>query len=64
MTLQFDASPEELKLFLEEAEEHLQLLEEELVKLEKETDDQELLQGIFRQHITGLIQANQDIEGL
>lgn len=48
MTLQFDASPEELKLFLEEADEHLQTLEEDLVKLEKDTDDQELLQAIFR----------------
>lgn len=48
LVLQFDASPEELKLFLEEAEEHLQLLEEELVRLEQESDDEELLQGIFR----------------
>lgn len=48
MTLKFDASPEELKLFLEEAEEHLQTLEEDLVKLEKDADDQELLQAIFR----------------
>jgi two-component system chemotaxis sensor kinase CheA len=48
MTLQFDASPDELKLFMEEADEHLQLLEEDLVRLEKEKDNQELLQAIFR----------------
>ncbi|AVX29666.1 two-component system, chemotaxis family, sensor kinase CheA [Carboxydocella thermautotrophica] len=48
MGLQLDASPEELKLFLEEAEEHLQLLEEDLVRLENEGDNQELLQEIFR----------------
>ncbi len=48
MGLQFDASPDEIKLFLEEAEEHLQLLEEDLVRLEKEKDNQELLQAIFR----------------
>lgn len=48
MGLQFDASPEELKLFMEEAEEHLQLLEEDLVRLEKEIDNEELLQAIFR----------------
>lgn len=48
MALQLDASPEELKLFLEEAEEHLQLLEEDLVRLENEGDNQELLQEIFR----------------
>ncbi|MHB8172824.1 MAG: Hpt domain-containing protein, partial [Thermincolia bacterium] len=48
MGLQFDASPEEIKLFLEEADEHLQLLEEDLVRLEKEEETGELLQAIFR----------------
>lgn len=48
MTLQFDASPEEMKLFLEEADEHIQTLEEDLVKLEKEDHKTELLQSIFR----------------
>ncbi|MDA8235790.1 MAG: chemotaxis protein CheA [Clostridia bacterium] len=48
MGLQFDASPEEIKLFLEEADEHLQLLEEDLVRLEKEDDTADLLQAIFR----------------
>jgi len=46
--LQFDASPDEIKLFLEEADEHLQLLEEDLVRLEKEEDTGKLLQEIFR----------------
>lgn len=48
MTLEFDASPEEMKLFLEEADEHIQTLEEDLVKLEKEDNKTELLQRIFR----------------
>lgn len=48
MTLQFDASPEEMKLFLEEADEHIQTLEEDLVKLEKDDNRTELLQSIFR----------------
>lgn len=48
MGLNLDASPEELKIFLEEVEEHLQTLEEDLVKLEKEEEPQDLLQGIFR----------------
>ncbi|TLM98549.1 chemotaxis protein CheA, partial [bacterium] len=48
MGLNLDASPEELKIFLEEVEEHLQTLEEDLVKLEKEGDNPDLLQEIFR----------------
>lgn len=48
MGLNLDASPEELKIFLEEVEEHLQSLEEDLVKLEKEENTEELLQEIFR----------------
>lgn len=48
MGLNLDASPEELKIFLEEVEEHLQTLEEDLVKLEKEEDNPDLLQEIFR----------------
>ncbi|KNZ69197.1 CheA signal transduction histidine kinase [Thermincola ferriacetica] len=48
MGLNLDASPEELKLFLEEAEEHMQTLEDDLVRLEKEADNEELLQEIFR----------------
>ncbi|MDN5294307.1 MAG: two-component system, chemotaxis family, sensor kinase CheA [Eubacteriales bacterium] len=48
MGLNLDASPEELKLFLEEVEEHLQVIEEDLVRLEKEEGTEELLQEIFR----------------
>jgi two-component system chemotaxis sensor kinase CheA len=48
MGLNLDASPEELKIFLEEVEEHLQTIEEDLVKLEKEDDNPDLLQEIFR----------------
>ena len=48
MTLQFDATPDELKLFLDEAEEHLQTLDEGLLRLEREGDDPETLQAIFR----------------
>lgn len=48
MGLNLDASPEELKLFIEEVEEHFQLLEEDLVRLEKQENTEELLQEIFR----------------
>jgi len=49
MGLNLDASPEELKIFLEEAEEHFQTLEEDLLRLEKEEGfNKELMQEIFR----------------
>ncbi|PKM81456.1 MAG: chemotaxis protein CheA [Firmicutes bacterium HGW-Firmicutes-14] len=48
MGLNLDASPEELKIFLEEAEEHFQTLEEDLIRLEKEDFNEELMQEIFR----------------
>lgn len=48
MALEFDASPEDLKVFLDEADEQLQLLEEDIVKLEREGEDEELIQEIFR----------------
>lgn len=48
MGLNLDASPEELKIFIEEVEEHFQLLEEDLVRLEKEENTEDLLQEIFR----------------
>lgn len=48
MTLEFDASPEDLKVFLDEADEQLQLLEEDIVKLERDGEDDELVQEIFR----------------
>lgn len=48
MIVSYEISPEELKVFMEEAEEHIQLLDEDLVKLENEGENQELLQEIFR----------------
>ncbi|MGE5589057.1 MAG: chemotaxis protein CheW [Bacillota bacterium] len=48
MTLEFDATPEDLKVFLDEADEQLQLLDEDIVKLEREGEDEELVQEIFR----------------
>lgn len=44
----FDISDEELPIFLAEAEEKLQVLEEGLVYLEKEADNAELVQTLFR----------------
>ncbi len=49
MGLNLDASPEELKIFLEEVEEHFQTLEEDLLRLEKEERfNEDLMQEIFR----------------
>ncbi len=48
MKLQFDAAPDELAVFLEEAEEQLQLLDQDILTLEKEGPNQDLLQEIFR----------------
>ncbi|MEA4906639.1 MAG: chemotaxis protein CheA [Anaerolineaceae bacterium] len=48
MNQAFDISQDELPIFLAETEEHLQILEEGLVRLEQEEEDPELLQGLFR----------------
>ena len=48
MQLASDITAEDLQAFLEEAEEQLQLLDEDIVRLEKEQDNEELLQEIFR----------------
>ncbi|MBF8267298.1 MAG: CheA signal transduction histidine kinase [Dehalococcoidia bacterium] len=40
--------PEDMKVFLQEADEHLQRLDEDLVRLEREPAKPELLQEIFR----------------
>ncbi|MCL5958631.1 MAG: chemotaxis protein CheA [Chloroflexi bacterium] len=48
MSLQFDASPDELGVFLEEAEEQLQLLDQDILILEKGGPTAELLQEVFR----------------
>lgn len=48
MELAPDVTAEDLKVFLEEAEEQLQLLDEDIVRLEKEEGNEGLLQEIFR----------------
>lgn len=48
MALQFDLEPDEVDFFIQEADEHLQALDEDLVRLEREGDNEELLQEIFR----------------
>jgi two-component system chemotaxis sensor kinase CheA len=48
MQIQFDISPEELPIFLAEADEHLQSLEDILLQLEGGSRDPDLLQSIFR----------------
>ena len=46
--LDADLSPEELQVFLQDTDEQLQLLDEDIVKLENEGDNPDLLQEIFR----------------
>lgn len=46
--LEFDADDEELQLFLAETNDHLQALDQNIVKLETHPDDHALLQNIFR----------------
>lgn len=46
--LNFDLAPDEVESFLAETDEHLQRLDEDLVRLEREPDNLELLQEIFR----------------
>ena len=41
-------SAEDMRMFLQEAEEQIQLLDEDIIRIEKEADDVELLQEIFR----------------
>ena len=48
MELAPDITAEDIQAFLQEAEEHLELLDEDIVRLEREGDNQELLQEIFR----------------
>ena len=43
-----DIDPEELQVFMQEADEQLQLLDEDLVKLERDSGNTSLLQEIFR----------------
>ncbi|MBM4423082.1 MAG: chemotaxis protein CheA [Chloroflexi bacterium] len=48
MNLVFDLAEDELQVWLVEADEHLQMLDEGFVQLERLGDDPELLQAIFR----------------
>ena len=48
MDLDADITAEELKVFLEEADEQIELLDEDIVRLEKERENPDLLQEIFR----------------
>ena len=48
MDLSPDITPEDLEVFLQETEEQLELLDEDIVRLEREDDTAPLLQEIFR----------------
>ena len=48
MTSDIDISADDLKVFLQEAEGLLDLLDEDIIRLERESDNEELLQEIFR----------------
>jgi two-component system chemotaxis sensor kinase CheA len=48
MELASGITPEDLKLFLQEADEQIQLLDEDIVRLEKEANNPDLMQEIFR----------------
>src|SRR3954468_22101020 len=48
MELRLDATPEELPIFVAEVDEMLQMLDEQLVRLEQDGPSPELLQEVFR----------------
>ncbi len=48
MALALDIPPDDLKVFLQEVESILELLDEDVIRLEDEADNEELLQEIFR----------------
>jgi two-component system chemotaxis sensor kinase CheA len=48
MLLSCEISADELKVFMDEAEEHIQLLDEDIIKLENEGTNQALLKEVFR----------------
>lgn len=48
MALAIDIPPDDLKIFLQEVESILELLDEDVIRLEDEADNPELLQEIFR----------------
>ena len=55
MELASDITSEDLQVFLQEAEEHLQLLDEDIVRLEREQDNKELLQ--YRTYAIAILMA-------
>jgi two-component system, chemotaxis family, sensor kinase CheA len=48
MPIIFDITEEELPIFLAEADEHLQVLDDTLIRLEKESSNADLVQTVFR----------------
>ncbi|MCP4609753.1 MAG: hypothetical protein GY845_13680, partial [Planctomycetes bacterium] len=46
VNLASDVTQEELQVFLQDTDEQLQLLDEDIIKLENESDDEALLQEI------------------
>jgi two-component system chemotaxis sensor kinase CheA len=48
MEINFDISEDELPVFLAEADEHLQVLDDVLIRLERESSDADLVQTVFR----------------
>lgn len=48
MEIFFDISEEELPIFLAEVDEHLQILDEALIRLEQQDGDPQLVQSLFR----------------
>jgi two-component system chemotaxis sensor kinase CheA len=48
MEMVFDISQEEMPIFMAETDEQMQILDEGLVRLEKEQEDSDLLQALFR----------------
>jgi two-component system chemotaxis sensor kinase CheA len=67
MPLTFDVSPDEIEAFLEDTNEQLALLDQAVVELEARSDDEALLQAIFRAAHTlkgnaGLIQHHRMAE--
>jgi len=48
VTLAADITPEELQVFLQDTDEQLQLLDEDIIKLESGINNEEILQEIFR----------------
>ena len=48
MELANGITPEDLELFLQEADEQLQMLDEDIIRLEKEAENPDLMQEIFR----------------